>query len=119
MDELTIDTKYIDKDICLISLKGALGSQNVELLLNTFQDVISRGVYKFIVDLSSLNYMGSPGVGLFITLLDELEEHKGTIVFVHPQGSVKEVFKLFRLSMFYSITRTLDSAVKELKDLTR
>jgi len=51
-------------------------------------------------------------------LISTKEKHKGTIVFIHPQAGVKETFELFRLSIFYSITNDLYSAVKELKNLT-
>jgi anti-sigma B factor antagonist len=117
MTELLISTKSLEENIYLIVLKGVLNNETVEILSTTFRDLFSRKIWKFVVDLSNLNYMGSAGVGLFISLIDSLEEHKGTIVFIYPKPTVKEVFKIFRLSNFYSITRNLDNAVKELKDL--
>lgn len=119
MSKLLIDTKPVEETIYLISLNGILDNETAESLSTTFREMISRNISKFVVDLSGLSYIGSPGVGLFISLLDLLEECKGTIVFVHPQENVKEVFRLFKLSTFYSITNTLDDAVKELKNLIR
>lgn len=118
MLELLINTKPLEKDIYLISLNGVLNNETAETLSATFDDLFARKIWKFVVDLSNVNYIGSPGIGLFISLIDSLEEHKGTIVFVNPKPNVTEAFKIFKLSNFYSITKDLDSAVKELKDLT-
>ncbi|MFH1231018.1 MAG: STAS domain-containing protein [Planctomycetota bacterium] len=117
MSELLINTKPLDENICLVVLNGVLDNETAKTLSETFHDLFARRIWKFVVDLSDLNYMGSPGIGLFISFIDSLEEHKGTIVFIYPQPNVKEVFKIFKLSNFYSITRNLDSAIKELRDL--
>lgn len=117
MPELLIHTKSLEKDIYLISLNGILNNETTVTLSKTFHDLFARKIWKFIVDLSNLSYMGSSGIGLFISFVDSLEEHKGTIVFVHPKPTVKEVFKIFKLSNFYSISNNLNDAIKELKDL--
>jgi anti-sigma B factor antagonist len=118
MPELLINARLIEENTYLISLSGILDNETVEKLSKVFYDAFSRNIWSFIVDLSELDYMGSPGIGLFISFIDSLEAHKGTIVFIHPRPSVKEVFKIFKLSNFYSITRNLKSAVSELKNLT-
>ncbi|MFH0889112.1 MAG: STAS domain-containing protein [Planctomycetota bacterium] len=119
MLELFIDTKQLEKDIYLISLNGILNNETSGTLLTVFRDLFVRKIWKFVVDLSKVNYMGSPGIGLFISFIDSLDEHKGAIVFVNPKPTVKEAFKIFKLSNFYSITKNLKSAVDELKNLTR
>lgn len=118
MAELNIDIKKLEDDIYLISLDGILNTETSETLLESIQSLFNRKVWKLVVDLSGVSYMGSPGIGLFISLLDELEKNKGTIVFISPQENVKEVFKLFKLSTFYSITNSIQDAIKELKELS-
>ena len=118
MQELTIDIKLLEDKVCLITLDGVLNNETSETLFESIQSLFNRKVWKFVVDLSGVSYMGSPGIGLFISLLDTLDEHKGAIVFISPQANVMEVFKLFKLSTFYSITNNLQDAIKELKDLS-
>jgi len=117
-DAVTINTKPLEGNIYLVLLDGILNNETSETLRKAFDDLIESRIWKFVVDLSGVSYMGSPGIGLFISLLDTLDEHKGTIVFINPQENVKEVFKLFQLSTFYSITNTLQDAIKELKGLS-
>ena len=118
MQDLTINTKPLEDNICLVSLDGFLNTETSETLRKAFDDLIDSRIWKFVVDLSGVSYMGSPGIGLFISLLDTLDAHKCTIVFISPQENVKEVFKLFQLSTFYSITNSLQDAIKELKGLS-
>lgn len=118
MDGLDIKTERIEEGIVLIALEGALDSFVAEGLSKAIQDLFNIKIYKFIIDLSRLNYLGSPGVGVFISILDTLEQHNGTIVFIHPKPNVKEVFKLFKLSAFYSVCKDKETAIKELKALT-
>lgn len=117
--DLTVNTKLLEDNICLVSLDGVLNNETSEALRKAFNDLLESKIWKFVVDLSGVSYMGSSGIGLFISLLDTLDEHKGTIVFISPQENVKEVFKLFQLSTFYSITNNLQNAIKELKELSR
>ncbi|MDI6733291.1 MAG: STAS domain-containing protein [Planctomycetota bacterium] len=118
MPELQITTKKLDEHIYLIALKGVLDNQTAGILSETFYNFFSQNIWNFVVDLSELTYLGSAGVGLFISLLDTLEEHKGNIVFIHPQENVNEVFKLFKLATFFSITANLEEGVRELKNLS-
>ncbi|MBI5779482.1 MAG: STAS domain-containing protein [Planctomycetes bacterium] len=118
MQELAIDVKILEGKSCLITLDGVLNNETSETLFEAIQSLFNRKIWKLVVDLSGVSYMGSPGIGLFISLLDELEKHKGTIVFISPQANVMEVFKLFKLSTFYSITNNLQDAIKELSELS-
>lgn len=119
MTDLTIGTKIMAGKICLVTLDGILNNETSEMLSNAFDDIMKGRIWKFVVDLSGVSYMGSPGIGLFISLLDILESNKGTIVFISPQANVMEVFKMFKLSTFYSITDSLPAAIKEIKGLSR
>src|SRR3989339_1693158 len=118
MKDLSIETEMLEGKICVVTLDGVLNNDTSEILRTAFDDLFNSKIWKFVEDLSGVSYMGSPGIGLFISLLDTLDAHKGTIVFISPQENVKEVFKLFQLSSFYSITNSLQDAIKELKGLS-
>lgn len=119
-EELTIQhPKKGPLKVMAISLKGVLDSFTVEQLYRLFNRCFSQQIYKFIVDLSELTHIGSAGIGVFIGILDTLEQNKGTLVFIHPTPKVKATFALFRLSTFYSITDNKDAALKELQALAK
>jgi len=118
MKDLSIETEMLEGKICVVTLDGVLNNETSEILRTAFDDLFNSKIWKFVVDLSGVSYMGSPGIGLFISLLDTLDAHKGTIVFISPQANVMEVFKLFKLSTFYSITNNLQDAIKELQELS-
>lgn len=127
MDDLQIATEKLtlqhpnkgQLDVMAISLKGTLDSMTANPLYKLFNNCFSQHLYKFVVDLSELNHMGSAGIGVFIGILDILEQNKGILVFIHPTPKVKATFNLFRLSTFYSITDDKTSALRELQALSK
>lgn len=112
--ELIITTKRLSHDIMLINIKGVLDLNTTLDLRTVLDDCFRQGIYRFIVDLAGLQHMGSTGVGVFISILDTLEEHKGGLVFISPNPRVRTTFNLFKLSNFFGITNNVKSALDEL-----
>ncbi len=68
----------------------------------------------FIVDLSSLTYMGSAMVALIVRLWKSVKEGDGNMVVVNKEQMVFEVLKLAGLHNVWSIVETREQAVAEL-----
>ncbi|MFH1228639.1 MAG: STAS domain-containing protein [Planctomycetota bacterium] len=119
MADFVIDIKKIDKDITLMALHGTLDGFTADELTEALDNLISVKIYRFIIDLSDVRYIGSPGIGAFIRVIDILQENKGTMVFIYPNPNVKATFKMFKLSAFYSIAKDRETAVKELQALCK
>ncbi|MFA5793784.1 MAG: STAS domain-containing protein [Candidatus Brocadiia bacterium] len=119
MFDIEIDIEKVDKDIALMTLRGSLDSTTDDKLSEALNKLIKDNVYRFVIDLSGVSYIGSPGIGVFISVIDILQSNKGTIVFIYPKPNVKATFKMFKLSAFYSIAKDKETAVKELKALCK
>lgn len=119
MTDIEINVQKIDPDIALLNIHGPLDGTTSDKLSETLDGLIAQKIYRFIIDLSDVKYIGSPGIGSFIGLVDILQENKGTIVFIYPNPNVKTTFKMFRLSAFFSIARDKETAFKEIKELCR
>lgn len=115
MRNFQITTKIVEPNIVSMFVKGSLDIIAADKLYGTFKRSFAQKTYKFMVDLSQVKYIGSAAVGVFISILDTLEQNKGTIVFVNPSPKVKVVFELFKLSTFYKIVFDKTSALKELQ----
>lgn len=105
------------QNVMAICLKGVLDSSTADQLNRLFNNCFSQDIYKFVVDMSELSHIGSAGVGVFIGILDIMDENKGTLVFIQPTPKVKTTFNIFKLSAFYSTTDNRTSALKELQAL--
>lgn len=109
------DPEKGEQDIMLIHIKGILDTNVTAELQKVLDDCFNLRIYKLIVDLRKVGYIGSVGVGVFIGLLDTLEAHKGNLVFMHPNHKVQTTFGLFRLSNFFSVTNDIKAALEELR----
>ncbi len=68
----------------------------------------------FIVDLSSLNYMGSAMVALIVRLWKSVKDSKGRMVVVNREKLVYEVLELAGLHKIWVIVETREEAMKNL-----
>lgn len=80
-------------------------------LLNQLSSVKSRAM---IVDLSSLNYMGSAMVALIVRLWKSVKEDDGRMAVVNRDPNVFEVLKLAGLHKVWTIVDTKEQGIKAL-----
>jgi len=102
--ELQIATQKYKNDVVVISLDGFVDGYSYDKLEQTFDRLIKQGIYKFIVDLSRVDYLSSAGVSVFIDVFSITQEKNGYIELVNPKPNVKEVFELLGLTGILSIT---------------
>lgn len=117
------------KELQITTLKDATGGATV--LLNGFVDAYSYGkvervfnelieqkVYKFVVDLSQVDYLCSGGAGVLISVYGIARENNGNVVLLNPTSKVKEVLELLGLSSIFSFTNTANLRMKP-QDFTK
>ena len=108
--DLQITTQRTEKDTVRILLDGFIDGYSCAKLEQTFDRLIKQGIYKFIVDLSKVDYLSSHGVHIFINVFQLTQEKKGNIILVNPKPNVREVFELLGLTQFFTITNSKETA---------
>ena len=68
----------------------------------------------FLIDLSSLSYMGSAMVALIVRVWKSIKERNGRMVVVNQHDMVYEVMKLAGLHTVWTIVETRDEAIRAL-----
>jgi anti-sigma B factor antagonist len=106
MNKLQITTLKDQDGGVTISLDGFVDAYSCDQLEKAFDNLINQGIYKFVVDLSQVNYLCSGGAGVFISVYGIVQENDGNIVLVNPKGKVKEMLELLGLSRIFSFTNT-------------
>lgn len=110
MADLEVTSKQFPGKVCYLGLKGFLDAHTFERLDKTISSLFNQGLYKIIVDLSGVGYIGSAGAGVFIGALGKARDHQGDLVFLTPSPAVQEVLDLLGLSQIFRIAKTLDEA---------
>ena len=94
----------VSGDVVVVSLDGFIDGYSCAKLKQTFDRLIKQRIYKFIVDLSQIDYLSSHGVHIFINVFWLTQEKKGNIILVNPKPNVREVFASLGLTQIFTIT---------------
>ncbi|MFH0888343.1 MAG: STAS domain-containing protein [Planctomycetota bacterium] len=104
MKELQITTLRNTDGSATVLLNGFIDAYSYGKLEKVFNELVEQGVYKFVVDLSQVDYLCSGGAGVLISVYGMAQENNGSIVLLNPTSKVKEVLELLGLSNVFSFT---------------
>lgn len=109
MVDIQIKTQGLPNGVMTISVKGFLDAHTYHELERIIKNLFSRKAYRFIVDLSQVNYISSSGVEVFTEALNVAQKNNGNLVIVTPKPNV--IFELLGLSNIFTITEDIKSAL--------
>ncbi len=114
MPDLTIQVQEIKglPNTALVILNGSIDANTVITFQTHLNTVKERGIARFILDMESVKYVNSTGLGYLINLSDSVQGGKGGISLVKVQPKVKVVFDMLGLNAFFKIYPTRDEALK-------
>ena len=105
-----------DPDHWVLALEGDLDYSECAAFRMTIDRVLKNLPPATVVDLSSLDYLDSSGLGLLLSLSKEYGAQGGRLVLVTNE-SVSNILDLTRLSGLFSCAATIDEAHAMLGDL--
>ncbi|MFH1259007.1 MAG: STAS domain-containing protein [Elusimicrobiota bacterium] len=103
-----------EEEIPIVEIGGSLDAHTAAQLEETFKIFLNNHQYKIIIDFSLLEYISSGGVGLFMSIIDEVREHSGDILLVNLRPGVLRVFQILGLHKIFQILYNEEDAVAKL-----
>jgi anti-sigma B factor antagonist len=83
-------------------------SKDLWIFLKT---LISGGALKIYIDLKSLTYIDSSGIGVLINAAKLIRKNNGDIILANVSGEIKDIFKVINLENFIKIYNSEVDAV--------
>ena len=99
------------ENVARIKFKGRLDTHGVDQVETKFTASIVPGRHSAIVDLSSLDFISSMGLRMFIGVAKALKRHNAKLVLFAAQPQVNEVFTSASLSQIVPIVGTETEAL--------
>jgi anti-sigma B factor antagonist len=99
------------KGIVFIDLAGYLDAHTYEKLEEVFEEKFGEGRFRYVCDLSRLEYISSAGAGVFIGAAGTCQDHKGKIVLVRPTPEVQEIFDLLGVCQLFASVKDREQAI--------
>ena len=86
-------------DVVVLDLRGSatIDEGESELLKSHVQELIAKGVVRFLLNLTDLSQIDSSGLSVIATTSASLREQGGDLKFLCPRRAVLEVFKVLHL----------------------
>lgn len=111
---MKIESKLFD-DVAVLSLVGELDSRGHQQLDKTLKDLIEGRIYKLVLDLSVIRFMGQKTIGLLISHMKELRANGGDIRFLNPQRALMQYLKQNRVIELFQVFSTRAEALDSYK----
>lgn len=112
---VNIDT-HIDEEAKIheLSINGEIDASSSIHLETALKDAMANSK-QILVDTSELEYISSAGLGVFMSLLQDLESDEIQMVLYNMKPKVVEVFEILGLDQLINIKSNREEALAELK----
>lgn len=108
-------TREVRNNYQLFRLTGLLDAFSEATFRKVLTKCIDDGPKHVILDLSTIDFVDSSGLGALVQLVKKAQSLEGTLQIV-SNPRVTQTVKLVRLEKFLSLQPTVDEAVKNVKD---
>jgi anti-sigma B factor antagonist len=105
MKDFTVDVSapISGAPFAVFRLQGSLDAQTIQDLEKHYHAEPAASHYKWIMDLSKLEYISSAGLGSFVAVLSHLRERGGDIFFVGVTQKMDRIFKVIGIHRMFRI----------------
>lgn len=105
-------TSEVKNETLVIRLEGDLiGENDGTGVLAMATDAIQKKVTKCVIDISSLRYINSSGIGVLITILTKFRNKGGEVYLLNPSESVQKLLVITKLNAIFQIAKTEEEAL--------
>ncbi|MDD5361091.1 MAG: STAS domain-containing protein [Ignavibacteria bacterium] len=115
MDEFTITEKKAD-DLIILYLNGFLDAHTSSLLEKKFEELLSKKLYKVIVNFSGLSYISSAGLGVFMAYIETMRSHDGDIKLSDMSDKIFNIFDMLGFPILFNILKDENEAVNKFNE---
>jgi len=110
-----VDIKRIkENDYEIITIIGEVDASSSITLDNAISEAISSGGKKFLVDCTSLEYISSAGLGVFMSHIEVFKRENISLVIFGLNEKVANVFEILGLDQLLEIEDTKEEAKSNL-----
>lgn len=110
----TIDSRMVREKpmISELCLRGRFDAEGLPLVLTEIEDARAAGCTRFVIDLEEIDFIGSAGIGIFLSLVEEMQGDGGGVAFLNVPSSVEKILDVLNVREFLEIMGERDEALR-------
>ncbi len=97
----------------VLAVKGEVDVYSAPRLREKLVELVSQGHRHIVVDLQSVDFLDSTGLGVLVGGLKRLRSHEGDLTLVCTQARILKVFEITGLTTVFRITDTVEKATED------
>jgi anti-anti-sigma factor len=97
----------------VVRLVGRMDAETAGKLEPECDACIAEGHTRVVIDLTELSYISSMGLRSFVSIAKKLKDKSGHLSVCGANGLVRQVFEITRLTQFFPMHDTVESALLE------
>jgi anti-sigma B factor antagonist len=117
--QVTSVTLRSDPTVVRLALQGRLDAEALPDLLARLEEARAGGCARFLIELEHVTFIGSAGIGIFLSLVEEMRGEGGGVVFLRVSPSILRIFEVLNVLEFLEIRDDTDDAVRRLLSAER
>jgi anti-sigma B factor antagonist len=109
---LSASIENLPQGIAVVRLSGGLTlGTSLKIADSQIQSAIGAGVSRMVIDLTSVEYVDSAGLGMLMYAYGMLNEKKGTLRLCGVADRVKSLLQMTKTDMFLPMDKTVDESL--------
>jgi len=105
------NTRDVGK-VTIIDLNGKITMGKGDLILRDAVDgALKDGKTRLLINLASVSYMDSAGIGELVACFKRVREKKGIMKLVNPEGRVQDLLALTKLDEYFETYKSEPEAI--------
>ena len=104
-------TRQVPPDITVVEISGHLNlGNNLISIEGLLKRLIAEGTRKLVIDLASLDYIDSAGIGMLVSINGQMDAASGSVRIAGAHDSVAKVFGVVHLDKILPLDADVASA---------
>ena len=108
INDITLDK--VDRDLMIITTGQVLDNNNAHEMVQVITSAQEQGYKYIVIDMTSLEFISSAGVGSFLGTIETSREAGGDIILCQARDEILHVFRVLDLLDYLTIKSTLEEA---------
>jgi anti-sigma B factor antagonist len=97
----------------VLAVKGEVDVYSAPRLREKLVELVSQGHRHIVVDLESVDFLDSTGLGVLVGGLKRLRSHEGDLTLVCTQARILKVFEITGLTTVFHIADSVQKATED------
>jgi anti-sigma B factor antagonist len=108
--DLTLSTREVD-GTTIVAVGGEIDVYTAPKLRDKITELVADGVYTLVIDMESVEFLDSTGLGVLVGGLKKVRAHDGSLELICTQDRLLKIFRITGLAKVFVIHDSADGAL--------